>query len=104
MMYMNNRSITYFQGGVEGLNGAGLQWVKFLKDMPKRNIKEGQVSKSHIQKQKILGGIQVYPVYGEPAYFFTVGNEEELLEILEPLTEEEVAEHLKNEMPPFLRA
>ncbi len=71
------------------MQGAGLQWVRFLKDMPERNIKESQISKAHIQKQMKLGGIQVYPVYGEPAYFFSVKSEEELLEILEPLTPEE---------------
>jgi hypothetical protein len=88
-MQAEKKEITYFRGGVEGLNGAGLQWVRFLKDMPKRNIKEGQISKAHIQKQKVLGGIQVYPVHGEPDYFFSVKSEEELLEILEPLTVEE---------------
>lgn len=88
------KTITYFQGGVEGLNGAGLQWVRFTKEMPRRNIKEGQLSKAHIQQQKILGGIQVYPVYGEPAYFFSVKDEQELLELLEPLTKEEAEEHL----------
>ena len=89
-MHAEKKEITYFQGGAEGLHaGAGLQWVRFLQDMPKRNIKEGQISKAHIQKMKYLEGIQVYPVYGEPGYQFSVKSEEELLEILEPLTPEE---------------
>lgn len=89
-MQTESKKITYFQGGAEGLNqGIGLQWVRFLKDMPKRNIKEGQISKAHIQKMKYLDGIQVYPVYGEPGYQFSVKTEEKLLEILEPLTNEQ---------------
>lgn len=87
---MENK-ITYFQGGIEGLQGAGLQWVKFLKDIPSRNIEAGRISRAHIQKmQQIKDGIQVYPAYGEPAYFFKVTGEQELLEILEPLTDEQV--------------
>ena len=92
-MQAADKKITYFQGGSEGLQGAGLQWVRFLKDMPERNIKEGQISKAHIQKMKYIDGIQVYPVYGEPPYQFSVGSEEELLEILEPLTPEEAEAH-----------
>jgi transcriptional regulator of NAD metabolism len=93
-MQASDKKITYFQGGVDGLHlHIGLQWVRFLKDMPERNIKESQISKAHIQKQIKLGGIQVYPIYGEPEYFFSVKNEEELLEILEPLTPEEAEAH-----------
>ena len=93
-MQTEGKKITYFQGGVEGLHaGTGLQWVRFLKDIPKHNIKEGQISKAHAQKMKYIDGIQVYPVYGEPAYQFSVGSEEELLEILEPLTPEEADAH-----------
>jgi len=88
---MENKKITYFQGGIEGLQGAGLQWVKFLKDIPARSIEAGRISRAHIQKmQYFKDGIQVYPAYGEPAYFFKVTGEEELREILEPLTDEEV--------------
>jgi hypothetical protein len=80
--------ITFFQGGVEGLQGAGLQWVRFIKDIPSRNIEAGRISKAHIQKMRFKkSGIQVYPVYGEPGYFFSVTGEQELREILEPLTE-----------------
>ncbi len=79
------------------MNGFGTQWVRFTKDMPKRNIKEGQISKTHIQKMKYIEGIQVFPVYGEPDYFFSVKSEEELLELLEPLTQEEAEEYLSKQ-------
>lgn len=94
-MHTEKKEITYFQGGIEGLQGSGTQWVRFLKDMPKRNIKEGQISKAHIQKMKYIEGIQIYPVYGEPDYQFSVKSEEELLEILEPITKEEAEEYQK---------
>jgi hypothetical protein len=96
-MQTEGKKITYFQGGIEGMNGFGTQWVRFTKDMPKRNIKEGQISKTHIQKMKYIEGIQVFPVYGEPDYFFSVKSEEELLELLEPLTQEEAEEYLSKQ-------
>ena len=94
-MQAEKKTLIYFEGGIEGLQGAGTQWVRFLKNMPKRNIKKGQISRAHIQKMKYIKGIQVYPVYGEPGYQFSVETEEELLEILEPLTKEEAEEYLQ---------
>ena len=93
-MQTEEKKITYFQGGIEGLQGAGTQWVRFLKNMPNRNIKKGRISKAHIQKMKYIEGIQLYPVHGEPGYQFSVKSEEELLNILEPLTKEEAEEYL----------
>ena len=69
------------------MQGAGLQFVRFKKDIPSQNIQAGRVSRAHIQKMRLQNKIQVFPYYGELDYFFNVPDEEALLEILEPLTD-----------------